>query len=378
MDMLLNPPSLRVLFVLPALYRNGAVESMIDLADALKRIGLEVEVLALEYLTPHSRLPQEAVKVDVALSEGQYYRRGLIPVLLMRLMRSVFRSDIVVLVWENGPALKWGSRVAHLLQKPTLAMVRNNIQKSTLDSQGKDEPHVRRWAYQQARAVVCVSKDLIPIVKSETDQSKVLSISNCVDFKKIDALSKHPCPPDLTSEGIPFIVGLGRLAVQKGFDLLIKAHSAVLNNGIDHRLVVIGEGPDKSILWQLCQDLGITNSVVFLGYSNNPYPALKQASLFCLSSRYEGQPKALMEACVLGVPVVSTDCLTGPREILEDGRYGDLVATESVDALSEAIARHFENPTRLKEKAQASAAYAERFSMETCAQKYHELIRSCV
>lgn len=376
--MFLNSNSVRVLFVLHALYRNGAVELIIDLADALTRIGVEVEILALEHHTPCCRLPKEAVKVNVALREGQHYRRELIPALLTGLTRSAGRADMVVLTWEMGPALKWASRVAYFLCKPTIAIIQNNIKKSTLDSQGNDEPHIRRWAYKQARAVVCVSQELIPTVEPEANREKITAIANGIDIERVRALAQLPGPPELPLDERPFIVGLGRLSPQKGFDLLIQAHAAVLQNGLDHRLVLVGEGTEKSALLKLCQDCGVADSVVFLGYSKNPYPVLTQASLFCLSSRYEGRPLSLMEACVLGVPVVATDCLTGPRGILEDGQYGDLVKTESVDALSEAIARHLHNPQRLRAKAQASADLAERFSMQNCAKKYHELISNFV
>lgn len=174
------------------------------------------------------------------------------------------------------------------------------------------------------------------------------------------------------------MVGIGRLKPQKGFDLLIRSHAAVLKKAVCHRLVLIGEGDERTTLSELSANLGVSESVIFLGFLTNPYPILARASLFCLSSRYEGFGLVVAEAAVLGIPTIATDCMAGPREILVDGLYGDLVETESVEALSSAIEKHFQNPQRLLAKAQASAKQADRFSMKTCAQKYSELLRHCV
>jgi glycosyltransferase involved in cell wall biosynthesis len=375
--MLPNSHSLRVLFVLPAFYRNGAVNLIINLADQLALLDLDVEILALSDQEPHSPMPKQSVKTSVALEANQSVRQEL-PILLNRLLKSAFNSDIIVLTWENGPALWWSSLVAYILRKPTIAIVQNNIKKSWAQYPSRIGQVVRRWAYEQTQAVVCVSKALITSVEPEVNAKMITSIPNGIDIERVQTLAKLPCSSLLTTDHTPFMVGIGRLVPQKGFDLLIKAHAAVIEKGIAHHLVLIGEGSEHTTLLELAANLGISDSVIFLGFSNNPYSTLARASLFCLSSRYEGMPLSLMEASVLGVPMIATDCLTGPREILADGLYGDLVATESVEALSSAIERHFLEPQRLVTKAQASAQQAERFSMRTCAERYSELLHHCV
>ncbi|GAB4239730.1 MAG: hypothetical protein Kow0049_27230 [Stanieria sp.] len=375
--MLPNSHSLRVLFVLPAFYRNGAVNLIINLADQLALLDLDVEILALSDQESHSPMPKQSVKTSVALEANQSVRQAL-PILLNRLLKSAFNSDIIVLTWENGPALWWSSLVAYILRKPTIAIVQNNIQKSWAQYPSRIGQVVRRWAYEQTQAVVCVSKALITSVEPEVNAKMITSIPNGIDIERVQTLAKLPCSSLLRTDHIPFMVGIGRLVPQKGFDLLIKAHAAVIEKGIAHHLVLIGEGNEHTTLSELAANLGVSDSVIFLGFSNNPYSTLARASLFCLSSRYEGMPLSLMEASVLGVPMIATDCLTGPREILADGLYGDLVATESVEALSSAIERHFLEPQRLVTKAQASAQQAERFSMRTCAERYSELLHHCV
>lgn len=370
--------SLRVLFIIPAFWRNGAVEFIVDLADELALLRMKIEIFTFNKAKAHSRLPQQPIKTSVALETSQFRRHQLLYVLI-KLIWPAASSDIIVLTWENGPFIWIPSLVAYVLRKPTVAIVQNNIQRSLVDYAQCDEKsfgrRALRWSYAQARAVVCVSEALIASVEQEVGRQNVTAIPNGIDVERIRKLGKFPPPSMLMADDQPIVLGLGRLAPQKGFDLLIRAHAAVLKRGIQHRLVLVGEGPEAQALLQLSAELGIAESVIFLGYLPEPYSALACASLFCLSSRYEGFPLVLMETAVLGVPVVAADCLTGPREILADGLYGDLVEPESVGALSSAIERHFRDPARLRGKAQASASQADRFSMRTCAQKYSRLLR---
>ena len=206
------------------------------------------------------------------------------------------------------------------------------------------------------------------------DSNKVKSISNAMNLEEIRSAARQSLSSEVIKNDLPFIVGIGRLARQKGFDLLIESHATVLKKGIPHRLILVGEGEERTALSKLCQSLGVAETVTFLGFVTNPYPILARASLFCLSSRYEGFPLSLIEATVLGIPTIATDCPTGPQEILANGLYGDLVETESVEALSNAIEKHFREPSRLIKKSQDSAKQAERFSLKTCAKKYTELI----
>jgi glycosyltransferase involved in cell wall biosynthesis len=148
-----------------------------------------------------------------------------------------------------------------------------------------------------------------------------------------------------------------------------------LKRGIKHRLVLIGYGPDKDKLAALAADLRVDDSTLFLGYQENPYSTMLRSSVYCLSSRFEGRPLTLAEAALLGVPMIATDCPTGPREILADGRYGDLVEPESVEALALAIEQHFRDPQRLNDKAQAAKRDSDQFSIHVCAKRYVSLIK---
>jgi len=151
--------------------------------------------------------------------------------------------------------------------------------------------------------------------------------------KQAKVLPKHPW---FDSSGIPVVIGIGRLSIQKDFKTLIHAFAQVCRNR-QAKLVILGEGEKRSELQKLVEDLNLSNQVDLVGFVNNPFAYLNRSAVYVLSSPSEGLPNTLLEAMAVGIPVVSTDCPSGPREILEGGRWGRLVAVGDVDAMVEAI-----------------------------------------
>jgi len=141
----------------------------------------------------------------------------------------------------------------------------------------------------------------------------------------------------------PVVLGIGRLGQQKNFELLIHAFSRVRAN-IDSRLLILGEGRRRTRMEKLVKKLGIAEHVELLGFVANPYAYLSRADLFVLSSKWEGSPNVLTEALAVGVPVVSTDCDSGPREILQNGKYGELVPVSDVRKLADAMINTLSKP----------------------------------
>ena len=139
----------------------------------------------------------------------------------------------------------------------------------------------------------------------------------------------------------PVLVAAGRLQIQKDYPTLIHAFAQVRKTRAV-RLVILGEGPKRSMLESLVEKLGLEQDVSLPGFVMNPYAYMAQAALFVLSSRWEGLPTVLIEALCCGTPVVSTDCPSGPREILKDGQYGRLVPVGDANALARAIEESLE------------------------------------
>lgn len=168
---------------------------------------------------------------------------------------------------------------------------------------------------------------------------KIVTIYNPVigeefEFKREERID-HPW---LTQNNLPVIVSMGRFNDEhKNFSLLIRAFK-LLRVARAAKLIIIGEGKDRPFYEMLVEELDLSEDVQFPGFISNPLPYLKHSSCFVLSSTHEGLPTVLIEALACGCPVVSTDCPSGPREILDHGRYGRLVPLNSDRALAAAIA----------------------------------------
>lgn len=168
--------------------------------------------------------------------------------------------------------------------------------------------------------------------------SRVQTIYNPFDLSLIADLAVKPLVhPWIVPHQPPLIVAMGRLNEAKDFSILIRAF-AKLQEKRKARLIILGEGELRPMLENLILQLGLeSNQIQLLGFTPNPFAWLSRCSLFVLSSRREGLPGALIEAMACGAPVVSTNCLSGPDEILEGGRWGQLVPVGDVSGLSEAM-----------------------------------------
>jgi len=176
-----------------------------------------------------------------------------------------------------------------------------------------------------------------------------------------------PMPQQMHDLPRPIILNAGRLHPQKDQTTLIKAFLRLAQGS----LVLLGEGPDRRELEEFVARSGASSRVWIPGNVDNPLDYMYHSDLFVLSSRYEGLPTVLIEAMGVGCAVVSTDCPSGPREILENGRYGTLVPVGDVDALAEAMASTLSNPG---DKSRLRAA-ANRFSYESSLAEYVSVIR---
>lgn len=175
-------------------------------------------------------------------------------------------------------------------------------------------------------------------------------------------------PPDhpwLRDCGVPVIMAAGRLGRVKDYPTLVRAFAQVRAQR-PCRLMILGRGRQKTRLEALARQLGVADDVALAGFVPNIYPYLARAAVFVVSSLREGGPNVLMEALALGIPSVATDCPHGPREILEDGRYGTLVPVGDAARLAEAMLQALDHPLppeRLREA-------AGRFTIENSARSY--------
>ncbi|MCW3797590.1 glycosyltransferase [Sphingomonas sp. BN140010] len=368
---------LRILLVEPDLEDNGAIRVSLDRASRWANMGAEVTCL---FVSNHASGPPVDVPSSlrtIIANKGLRSARWMLPNSLVRGLGAARRADVIVAGREIASGLLIGTLLAKLARRPLAVTIHSNVE-AALSHHGT--PRHRRnvlACLKAADLLVPVSSGLAPGLSAIGIRTERLQVvENGIDTGRLLRLSGDTPRAHVASR--PYIMGLGRLSYEKGFDLLIRAHASALQKGAPpHDLVLVGQGPMLEDLASLAETLGVSGSVIFTGFLRNPYPTMANADVFVLSSRWEGFSLALAEAAALGVPMVAANCVAGPNEILDGGRLGDLVPVEDHDALAEAIAKHLRNPDRLNAMA-ANAALAanERYGANKAALKHLEALVS--
>lgn len=167
-------------------------------------------------------------------------------------------------------------------------------------------------------------------------KSKIQVIYNPIEVDNIIKMSEEKIKDFQRNQNEKIVIAVGRLVEAKNYSTLLRAFDFVAKN-INARLIILGKGPLEGKLKKMCQELGISNKVNFMGFRTNPYKFMKEADLFVLSSKWEGFGHVIVEAMCVGTPVISTNCNSGPEEIIKNNVYGVLVPVGDPKALSEKI-----------------------------------------
>jgi glycosyltransferase involved in cell wall biosynthesis len=229
-----------------------------------------------------------------------------------------------------------------------------------------------RWTYPLADEIICVSnavrEDLVSITNLPMERMRV--IYNPVPIADLRNMSTSPVDhPWFVPSGVPVILGVGRLVPEKDFSTLIQAMS-LIKPIRPVKLIILGEGRERLELENLIQRLDLIEDVALPGFTKNPYAYMSRASVLALTSIWEGLGLVLIEAMACGTPVVSTDCPGGPAEILEHGKFGDLVPICDPEKLAVAILDTIESP----KPSDLLCRRANDFSLEKIVDQYLTLL----
>ena len=354
-----------VAIYLPDLAGGGAQRVNVNLANELARRGL-----AVDFVTDHAEGPFRTLIADsvrlVALGRRRFgpnlsglcrYVTGERPDVVMA---SMTHASVAALLAKRLV----GGRTRFLVQcQDTMSVHYTTFR-----------PIARLWIrlfgslLPSADAVVAVSKGVADdLVRMFPKASRnVVSIYNPVFEPGIIERAEEPLAhPWFGDPKVPVVLSVGRLAPQKDHNTLLAAFAQVVR-ARRARLVIAGDGPDRTSLLARAEELGIAELVDLPGFQSNPYPLMKNAQVFVLSSIHEGLPLVLVEALACGTPVVSTDCPNGPREVLEDGKWGQLVPMGDAQTMADAILSALDEPA----DPSALVARARCFSARSIALEY--------
>ncbi len=228
---------------------------------------------------------------------------------------------------------------------------------------------LRRRTYPRCSALVVQTEAVAQYASRLVGKRPVYVIPNAVL-----PLAGQPDLAEPKSSDRPVIAAMGRLDAQKGFDLLIKAFAQIADKHSDWRMRIAGDGDERQHLDQIIETQGLTGCVELCGWVDPPHIFLNNADLFVLSSRYEGFPNALLEAMSCGLPVISFDCQSGPREIVRHETDGLLVPPEDVEALAQAMDRMMSSAAERASLGQNATEVASRFGYEAFFQRWEHVL----
>ena len=326
-----------IAFFLPSLNGGGAERVIINLVQGITDRGLPVDVVLaaaegafLDQLPPSVRLVDlHAPRVLRSLGPLTAYLRRERP----RVLVSSMNYANLIALWAA-----WLARRA----TPVVVTVHSSLSQSNRKQGGLPAGlwlHLMRTFYPWAASVVAVSRgaadDFARVSGLPRDLVKVI-YNPVITPAVIAAARQAPDHPWFASGQPPVIMGVGRLTRAKDFPTLIRAFAEVRRRR-DAHLIILGEGEDRAGLTALAEELGVADDVALPGFRDNAMAYIAGSALFVLSSAWEGLPTVLIEALAAGTRVVSTDCPSGPREILRDGRLGALVPVGDVAALADAM-----------------------------------------
>ena len=335
----------RVALVLPGLGGGGAQRVFLDLGGELAAMGCDVElVVACDRGELRGASP-EGVRV---VQLGARVTSLAVGPLALHLRRA--RPDAVLSALTNANLITIAAaRIAR--SDATLAVSEHlNLSTSLLharDVRTRVAAAMIRRAYPLADRVVAVSRGVAADLARTTGlpPASIDIAFNPIPVDLLRARAAEPLDHPWAADGEPPVVlAVGRLTAQKDFATLLDAFAAARRQE-PCRLVILGEGEDRNALEQQVRRLGLEDAVQLPGFAANPYPWFRVARVLAMSSRFEGLPTVLLEALALGLRVVSTDCPSGPREILRDGRLGRLVAVGDPDALAGALVAALRDPS---------------------------------
>lgn len=357
--------------------RGGVAGRRLHLAEALLRRGCRVDVLTVWLRHGSDGIPSGARVIQLARSLRNWRAIPAHYVAVPALARYLHRERPHALLSATTPLNVAAVTAKYLSRTPVRLVIsqHNPVSKTIAFRQYRSAPVMAslvRKFYPAADAVIAVSTgiadDLANVIG--LNGTKVSVIHNPVITDAIDPLRDAPVEhPWFTAGGPPIVIGAGRLTTQKGFDDLIRAF-ALVRARREARLVILGSGRDRDQLIDLVRELGLEGVVDLPGWVANPHAYMARANLFVLSSRYEGFGNVLVEALACGCPIVATNCVGGPADILDGGRFGRLVPVGDVEAMAQAILETLDTPA----DADALRRRAMDFHVDRIVERYCEVL----
>jgi glycosyltransferase involved in cell wall biosynthesis len=364
----------KVCFFLPSLSGGGTERVVVNLAGQFAKNGYPVDIVLWSGDTnsPYSDYMESSVNVVSVRGPQRQYNlilKGIYALYSIRKLVNYINNADPGIIFASGCELP--TIMANLLSrhKPPLAVVVHTdpSYSSSLIMQRGSALKVRffellkKLFYPRADRVIGVSKGIAEgmLRLGATRPERISWIYNPIVTRALSLKAKEPVShPWLINHEKPVFVGVGRLAEEKNFALLIDAFKIVADK-LDSVLMIMGAGPLLDYLREKTSDFGLSDRVCFTGFLKNPFSVMAHSDVFVLSSDTEALPSAMIEAMACGCQIVSTDCSSGPAEILNNGVCGRIVPVRDKYALADAMLAAIANPVPKTELAERAKMFDE-------------------
>lgn len=332
----INPTKKIALFA-PNLNGGGAERIISILATYFSEKGFSVDLLLAKATGPYLEdIPKSVNIINFNCKKVSFSLVKLISYLNKKKPDILFSSQM-----HSSTIALWAVRISGvatkvIIRQPT--MLRPTYESKSLNDKFREKLllwSAKKWGYKIIVTSQAMADEFIAM--SNISPDKLSIIYNPLPIKKIKNKSKEPLEHPWFQKGQPpVILATGRLVKVKDFQTLIKAF-AITKEKFDARLIILGEGPLRSELEQLINNLNIKSYVEMPGFAENPFQYMKHSKVFVMSSLWEGFPNGMIEAMACGTNIVATHCDGGTGEILEHGKWGELVPVQNPQKMAEAI-----------------------------------------
>lgn len=358
----------KIVFFMFDLKGGGAERTVVNILNNLNRDYFEI-TLILGLSNNHDYIKLISHDVNIRVLDCKKLRYCLFK------LRKVIREenpDLLFSTLINNNIMILLARILSFKKIPTIVRVASNRSQTKVSFLNK--ALTRIFYNLVANKVIALSKGVkTDLIKNfSIKKQKIEVIYNPVEVDKIRILSQKSVNDIKHETNTYSLLTVGRLAEEKDHSTLIKAFSLVLNS-VNAKLYIVGRGPKEEELKKSARDLGIKNKVEFLGFKKNPYKYMKNSDVFILSSLWEGFSHVIVEAMAVGTPVISTDCNSGPAEIIKENEYGILVPVRNHKVMAEKILEILRNEQLQKNYKKKGEIRSNEFKADKIVKEYDRI-----
>ena len=376
---------MRIAILIPSLEKGGIERSISRISNGLLDLGWEVDLLIdKSSLEAESYFDQRINFIKLKAGHFDQNKNLFFSLLknillFIKIKTYLKRSNTkIILAAKNIPLgillkLTKGNRLKIIIREAvnpttTLQLQRNLISRTILKL-------IKKLSYPYANRIIAISNGVKDSLVKDIgiDPTKIHVVYNPSADPNIIKFSKEIVPQEFLKSDIPTLISIGRLVPQKDYMTLLKAFN-ISSKKLKSRLVIIGEGQERSSIEKYVKDENMDNEIILLGYQSNPWKYLTNSDLFILSSKWEGFGNVIVEAMLLGIPVISSDCPSGPSEILEKGKLGDLFSVGDHNRLATLIEEKLNNIDQSRDKADLAKKASSLYSIEIISKQYDDIL----